>query len=72
MSTKLLSFDVTGAFPTKEVCFCLSPFARSLVFSTGLLNSTLKRAKRLAFACFSLQKMSHESMTASSIFEKNI
>jgi hypothetical protein len=72
MSTKLLSFDMTGAFPTEEVCFCLSPLARSLVCSTGLLNSTLKRAKRLAFACFSLQKMLHESMRTSNIFEKNI
>jgi hypothetical protein len=70
MSAKVLSFDLTGAFPTEEVCFCLSAFARSLVFSTGLLNSTLKRAKRLAFACFSLQQMLHESIKTSSIFKK--
>lgn len=70
MSAIVLSFDLTGTFPIEEACFCLSAFARSLIFSTGLLSSTLKRAKRLAFACFSLQQMLHESITTNSIFDK--
>jgi len=54
-----------GIFPVDVACLGLSAeplsvFTKSFVFSTGLLNSTWKRASRLAFACFSLQEKFHE------------